>query len=89
MPVDLGRDAEMESCLVPAGSPAAGRTIEELKLRPETGATLLALKRDGKTMVNPSAGEVLRAGDVAVLFGYRSQVDRAMAVIDPGTDRGG
>lgn len=87
MPVDLGRDAEMQSCLVPQGSPAAGQTIEELKLRPATGATLLALRRGGKTLVNPSPSEVLREGDVAVLFGYRSQVDRAMALLDPGTEK--
>lgn len=87
MPVDLGRDAEMQSCLVPEGSPAAGKTIEELKLRLETGATLLAVRREGKTLVNPSPSEVLRGGDVVVLFGYRSQVDRAMALLDPGTEK--
>jgi CPA2 family monovalent cation:H+ antiporter-2 len=87
LPIDLGRDAETQSCLIRPGSPAEGRTIEELRLRPATGATLLGIRRAGRTLVNPPADEILRAGDLAILFGYRSQIDQAIALLDPSTGR--
>lgn len=86
LPAGLGRDAEIDSCLIRTGSPAAGQTIEGLRLRPSTGATLLALRRNGELIVNPPATESLRAGDIALLFGHRPQIDQAIALLDPSTD---
>ena len=51
------------------GAPAAGRTLEELALRREYELTVLAVRRDGKTMANPAGGFRLGPGDRLVLVG--------------------
>src|SRR5690606_19763479 len=70
-------------CQIREGSPAVGRTVTELKLRAETGATLLAIRRGGRLMTNPEAGFRFEPGDVAILFGDREQVDAASVLLDP------
>lgn len=87
MPFSVGEGAEVDSCLVPKDSPAVGRSIEDLRLRPNTGATILALRRGGRDLINPDPDAKIDAGDVLVLFGDRSQVDRAIALIAPETDQ--
>ena len=78
---EIAEMAELESCLIGEGSPAVGQTLGSLRLRAETGATLLALKRGGKFLANPSSGDRIEAGDVAVLFGDREQLNRAFGVL--------
>ncbi|QDV33420.1 cation:proton antiporter domain-containing protein [Tautonia plasticadhaerens] len=87
MPFSVGEGAEVDSCLVPEGSPAVGRSIEALRLRTDTGATILALRRGGRDLINPDPNVEIGSGDVLVLFGDRSQVDRAIALVAPETDR--
>lgn len=78
---EIAEMAELESCLIGEDSPAVGQTLGSLQLRAETGATLLALKRGGKFLANPSSGDRIEAGDVAVLFGDREQLDRAFGLL--------
>ena len=56
---------------------------DTLKLRARTGATLMAVRRNGRLLANPEAGLRLQAGDVVILFGDREQVDTASALLDP------
>jgi di/tricarboxylate transporter len=60
---------------VAAGSPLAGKTLEELRLRVTSGASLVAVERDGR-LVQPAAKTELRAGDVLLvdLFGPGADV---------------
>jgi len=60
-----------------AGSPAIGRTLRELDLRARTGATVLAIVRDGAGLPTPSPNEVLRHDDVLALAGS----EEAIAVV--------
>ena len=80
---ELASESELESCRVPEGSAALGQTVGELNLRAVTGATLVGVRRDGQLATNPDAAFRFRPGDVALLFGDRSQVDRASALLDP------
>ncbi|MBX6362633.1 MAG: cation:proton antiporter [Gemmatimonadetes bacterium] len=50
-------------------SPAAGRTLAELNLRGQTGATVLAIVRDGQEVLLPVGKEALRPGDLLALAG--------------------
>ncbi len=72
-----------ETFLVQPESPAAGRTIGELQLRRRTGATVIAVVRDGKAETNPGADWQLRAGDVLVLVGNHQELDRALSLLGP------
>ncbi|MFT4604023.1 MAG: CPA2 family monovalent cation:H+ antiporter-2 [Rhodothermales bacterium] len=54
---------------VRAGSPAAERTLAELALRRDHGLTVLAVRREGKTIASPSGDFKVHTGDRLVLVG--------------------
>ena len=80
-------DVEVETCRIEENSPAAGKTLEQLLIRPRTGASVIALTRGGVTESNPSLKERLEVGDVVVLLGAREQIRRAIGLLaDTKTD---
>jgi TrkA domain protein len=50
-------------------SPGADRSIAELEIRRRTRMTVVAVARDGGTIIAPEPTEVLRAGDRLVVVG--------------------
>ena len=74
-------DVEVETCRIEEDSPAVGKTIGQLGLRPHTGASIIAFTRNGITESNPSDDTTLTGGDIVVLLGSRDQIRRAMAHI--------
>lgn len=71
------RDAVLETVEIAAASPAAGKLIRELQLRTQTGASVIAIDRNGQNILNPGPDEELQAGDQVVLFGSRPQLEAA------------
>jgi CPA2 family monovalent cation:H+ antiporter-2 len=65
--------------------PAVGQTLSQLDLRGRTGATVLAIGRGEASVLVPSAGEVLRAGDVLALAGTREAVEAARTLLSAAT----
>lgn len=65
---------------------AAGRTIGELGVRGRTGATILAITRDGGGIPAPSKVERLAAGDVVLLVGTREAVGAAKQLLAAGVE---
>jgi CPA2 family monovalent cation:H+ antiporter-2 len=80
----LLKTAELDSVTISADSPAAGRLIRELRLRTETGATIVGIERAGVTSVNPGPDDELVTGDQVLLLGQRGQLDRARSVLTRG-----
>jgi CPA2 family monovalent cation:H+ antiporter-2 len=76
---------EPVSLRVPATSPAAERTLAELNLRGQTGATVLAILRHGEQVLVPSGHERVRAGDVLAVAGTEDAVAAAKEVLAIGT----
>lgn len=62
---------------------AAGRTIAETGLRKATGASIIAVVRQGQPHVNPMPDFVILTGDVLILVGNHPQLDAAHALLDP------
>lgn len=62
---------------VPGDSPYAGRTLADTALRHVTGASVVAVLRDGAIVPNPSADTVLRDGDLLGLLGTGPEVAAA------------
>jgi CPA2 family monovalent cation:H+ antiporter-2 len=62
-------EAATRTLLIEPGSPAIGRSIKEIDFRARTGATILAVVRDGQALANPSAEMQLAEQDVLVLVG--------------------
>jgi voltage-gated potassium channel len=83
----LRRGAEtlaIEDLAIAAGSPAAGRTLEALDARRATGATVLAVLRDGNPQAGPPGGLVLAAGDHLLALGTGPQLERLERLIAGG-----
>lgn len=63
------------------GSEAAGKTLGQLNMRGRTGATVVALSRDGERISLPSASTGLQAGDMLALTGSGSAIGLAAALL--------
>jgi CPA2 family monovalent cation:H+ antiporter-2 len=74
-------DAAVETFRIDDDSPAQGKTLAEMALRPRTGASVIAWTRAGVTQANPSESTRLMAGDIVVLIGSRTQIRQAMELL--------
>ncbi|WP_156146569.1 TrkA C-terminal domain-containing protein [Desulfosporosinus sp. I2] len=62
-------------------SPAIGKTLRELKIRERTGATIVAVIRDGFEQFSPEASFVLRGEDVLLVAGSAEGQERLKSII--------
>lgn len=67
---------------IAAESCAVGRTLMEIDLRRQTGASVIAVVRGEQSHSNPSSDLRLEAGDCLVLVGSQQEVDRACQLLD-------
>jgi len=74
-------DTEVETCRIEEDSPAVGKTLGDLAIRPRTGASVIAWTRSGVTESNPPTKTKLQPGDVVVLLGTRDQIRRAISLL--------
>lgn len=58
------------------------KNLTEINLRAKTDATIIAIVRDGKTISNPSAKEIIQAADTIVIYGTHLSVDQAIDVLN-------
>jgi monovalent cation:H+ antiporter-2, CPA2 family len=71
------------------GSAAIGKSLAELDLRARTGASVLAIRRDGSGVINPPAHDALREGDVLALTGSEDAVVAAREILLGSSRTGG
>ncbi len=64
-----------------AHSPGVHRTLAQLNLRGLTGATVLAITREGEPVMIPTGHEVLRDGDVLAIAGSHEAIEAAAALL--------
>ena len=62
-------------------SPGVGKTLAELNLRGRTGATVLAISRDGNEIIVPRAEERLQTADLIALAGTDESVAAARELL--------
>ncbi len=74
LPVSEFDDVSMESILVPAGSPAAGRDLKTLIPSQENRVQITGLRRGGARILNPGGDEYLREGDELLVMGTPEQI---------------
>ncbi|MDQ1300103.1 MAG: monovalent cation:H+ antiporter-2, family [Chloroflexota bacterium] len=63
------------------GSVVVGQTLAEANLRACTGASVVAIQRDGQLMANPKSLTVFEAGDRIGLIGEPEQIQAAIALL--------
>lgn len=81
--------AATETFKLDEDSPVAGKSLAELDLRNTTGATLIAVLRNGTTEINPGADYKLREGDILVLLGASEKIEEAIKILKPDAKTGG
>ena len=69
-------------------SPMAGQTLEGAAIRQQTGASVMAVLRDGKAHPNPQPSERIEAGDTLMVIGNREQVARFAGICKAGRQGG-
>jgi monovalent cation:H+ antiporter-2, CPA2 family len=74
-------EAELERMEVGARSAAANKLISELRLRTATGASIVAIQRNGKNILNPDPNEELLPGDHLLLIGDTAQLNAAKELL--------
>jgi K+:H+ antiporter len=62
-------------------APAAGRTLRELDIRKNTGATVIAIARNGEANTNPGPEFMLQSDDIVVLIGGHRELDAAVNLL--------
>lgn len=81
--------ASTETIQLTEDSPVVGKGLGELDFRGTSGATIIAVMRDGETKVSPGANYRLEAGDTIVLLGSPGKLERAVRILQPTQDPGG
>lgn len=76
-------ESATQTHLIEPGSAADGHTLRELDLRAATGASVIAMVRNGQAATGPAAEAPLRAGDVLVLVGTHAALDAARTLLKP------
>jgi CPA2 family monovalent cation:H+ antiporter-2 len=81
--------ASTETIQLTKDSPVVGKGLGELDFRGASGATIIAVMRDGETKVSPGADYRLEAGDTVVLLGSPGKIQRAVRILQPEEVEGG
>lgn len=58
-----------------SNSVLAGQSLKELNIRGKYGVTVVAIKRNGEAIENPSSEERLKRLDLLIIFGHKKQVE--------------
>jgi CPA2 family monovalent cation:H+ antiporter-2 len=81
--------ASTETLFIDRNSHAIGRTLGEMDLRKQTGATVITAIRDGNTEINPGPDFKLEAEDILVLLGSPEQIEMAIEQINAAENQSG
>lgn len=74
-------DVHMDRVRVMPDAVCVGQSLRELNLRARVGASVVGIDRDGRTLVNPTAGERLAVGDRILLLGDDEQLAEAKLLL--------
>jgi CPA2 family monovalent cation:H+ antiporter-2 len=75
------RDAQIATIRIGKAASVAGKLIGELRLRTNTGASIVGIQRDDESLINPGPDEELRAEDEVLLLGSEAQLDAARKLL--------
>lgn len=79
---EIVSDIETETYLIGEKTPAAGLSIRDLKIRSRTGATVIAVRRDGEILSGPDPDFIFKPGDVVYFIGERGKVLKAIELLE-------
>jgi CPA2 family monovalent cation:H+ antiporter-2 len=78
-PIDMGTG--FEPFEVEVRKKSSGKTVTDLRVREQTGATIIAVRRGGVLIPNPDPQYVLNENDHVYLIGSEEEIRRAMRLL--------
>jgi CPA2 family monovalent cation:H+ antiporter-2 len=75
--IDAANNISVHWYRLPEGNLLVGQTLANANLRARTGASLIAILRDGELMANPKSMTVFKPGDRLGLIGVQDEVEAA------------
>lgn len=69
---------------LPADSPYVGRNLGDTRARSRTGASIVAVLREGGVIASPGPDFVFAAGDVVVVVGTRAGLEAVTGILADG-----
>lgn len=71
----------IETFYIGPGNAITGKTIRDVNLRAQSGATILNIIRNNQTITNPPADFILNAADQLIIFGSHRALDLALEIL--------
>ena len=78
----------IETFYIAPGNPTIGKSIREVNLKAETGATIINIIRKNRTITNPPGDFVFEAEDQLILFGSHSAIDLGLKKLEGNSANG-
>ncbi len=82
--IALAKDIEIADLLLPSGSKIANKKIGDSGIRKNTGATIVAIKRDNEIFQNPNKDTTLKENDILMVVGSTEQIKRLSEMMKKG-----
>lgn len=82
-----GRLQKIEEITVMPNSPVVGKSLAEIDFRARTGATVLAIYRDGEEIVSPQARTIIQEGDVLIIVGLSKVKEEVLKLLKHPKER--
>jgi len=83
---EIVSDFDIETYLIDEKTSASGRSIKDLKIRAETGATVIAVRRGEEVISSPEPEFIFKPGDIVYLIGKKERVCQALDLLDRHPD---
>lgn len=81
-------DLQMDEFRIQPGSALDNVALKDADLRRRSGAIIVSVKRQGKTMINPEPTHVFAGGDILVVMGTREQINKMGELATVAVPRG-
>jgi CPA2 family monovalent cation:H+ antiporter-2 len=72
--IDAANSIEIKWLRLAEGNPLIGQSLAHANLRAQTGASVVAILRDGRLMANPKSVTIFQAGDRIGLIGDKEEI---------------
>ncbi len=79
---ELLKEINTEAYLIKETFKIDGHSVKELRLRTETGVTIIAVQRGEKIYQNPQPDFILKTGDILLLIGKNEDINSAIEYLE-------
>jgi CPA2 family monovalent cation:H+ antiporter-2 len=73
--------ATVDNVQIDLNAPSVNRTLRDLDIRKNTGATVIAVARNGEAITNPGPDFALQQDDIVILLGAHADLDKAVSLL--------